>query len=117
MHRIESTAEPSEFVPGLRLPKSMTVDTFWRLLDLAPNDPLSTHLVRLFALHLGKLTDEDKLAIMKVFNDRLGISNAWAQCVHDPRWNCVSEMMREIESGITEKIPGIGIANRKDLEA
>lgn len=79
---------------GSKLPPTMTVETFWRLLDLAPNDPLSTHLVRLFALHLGKLTDIDKLDIIAVFTGRLGIKAEYL-----------------------EKLPGIGIANRKDLEA
>lgn len=66
--------EPPVFMARpIRIPDHMIRKGFWELFEYVPNDPLSTHVVRMVALHLEKLTDEDKINIIEVFNKRLDI--------------------------------------------
>lgn len=100
--KLKPDDEPDCFVAGGRIPPELQIPTFWRLFDHVPNDALSTHIVRLVAIQLDKLTDGDKQAIIDIFNRRLDIR----------------PLKRVPDIIISEKVEGLGReVNRKDLEA
>ena len=65
--------EPACFTPRPKIPERLIRRGFWEVFDSLPKDELSLHIVRLVALQIDKLTDEDKKGIIDIFTGRLAI--------------------------------------------